>query len=92
MARDHQRHLFVNKRSVYRGCPVGTRWFRLAIGSGLTPRQLREDRILSEAHANGGDVRAIYDLFGLSISVSSRYTYTLEPEDLAPSSSTRETI
>ena len=84
-------HLFVNKRSVYRGCPVGTRWFRLAIGSGLTPRQLREDRILSEAHANGGDVRAISDLFGLSISASSRYAHTLEHHDLAASSQTRDT-
>jgi integrase len=84
-------YLFANKRSVYRGCPVGTRWFRLAIGSGLTPRQLREDRILSEAHANGGDVRAIADLFGLSINASSRYAYTLEPEDLAASSRTRDT-
>lgn len=83
-------YLFVNKRSVYRGCTVGTRWFRLAIGTGLTPRQLREDRILSEAHANGGDVRAISDLFGLSISASSRYAYTLEEADLAPSSPTRD--
>ena len=84
-------YLFVNRRSVYRGCPVGTRWFRLAIGSDLTPRQLREDRILSEAHANGGDVRAISDLFGLSISASSRYAYTLEADDLAASSPTRDT-
>ncbi|MEZ5098033.1 MAG: hypothetical protein R2731_19305 [Nocardioides sp.] len=84
-------YLFVNKRSVYRDCPVGTRWFRLAIGPGLTPRQLREDRILSEAHATGGDVRAISDLFGLSISASSRYAYTLEPDDLATGSPTRDT-
>lgn len=84
-------YLFVNKRSVYRGCTVGARWLHLAIGPGITPRQLREDRILSEAHATGGDVRAISDLFGLSISASSRYANTLEPDDLAPSSRTRDT-
>lgn len=79
-------YLFVNKRSVYRGCTVGVRWLHLAIGPGITPRQLREDRILSEAHANGGDLRAISDLFGLSISASSRYAYTLEADDFTPSS------
>lgn len=84
-------YLFVNRRSVYRGCTVGVRWLHLVIGPGITPRQLREDRILAEAHANGGDVRAISDLFGLSISASSRYAYTLEAEDLAASSPTRDT-
>lgn len=84
-------YLFVNKRSVYRGCTVGIRWLHLAIGPGITPRQLREDRILSEAHANGGDVRAISDLFGLSISASSRYAYALEAKDLDPGSRTRDT-
>lgn len=77
-------YLFVNRRSAYRSCPVGTRWLRLAIGDGVTPRELREDRIMAEAHANGGDVRAIADLFGLSINASSRYAYSLEHEDLIP--------
>jgi hypothetical protein len=84
-------YLFINKRSVYRGCTVGVRWLHLAIGPDITPRQLREDRILSEAHANGGDVRAISDLFGLGISASSRYAYALEAGDLTPSSRTRDT-
>lgn len=83
-------YLFVNKRSVYRGCTVGARWLHLTIGKGITPRQLREDRILSEAHANGGDVRAISDLFGLSISASSRYAYSLEADQLVASSPTRD--
>lgn len=81
-------YLFVNRRSAYRGCTVGARWLRLAIGSGVTPRELREDRIMAEAHANGGDVRAIADLFGLSINASSRYAHSLEPDDLIASSRT----
>jgi hypothetical protein len=84
-------YLFLNRRSAYRGVPVGDRWLRLAIGSDLTPRQLREDRILSEAHATGGDVRAIADLFGLSINASSRYAYTLEHDDFVASSRTHDT-
>jgi integrase len=83
-------YLFVNRRSAYRDCTVGTRWLRLAIGPTVTPRQLREDRILAEAHANGGDVRAISDLFGLSINASSRYAYTLEHDDFIASSRTRD--
>ncbi|MBA3745670.1 MAG: hypothetical protein H0X00_22585 [Sporichthya sp.] len=84
-------YLFINRRSVYRGCTVGARWLRLAIGPTLTPRELREDRILAEVHANGGDVRAIADLFGLSINASSRYAYTLEHDDLVASSRTHDT-
>ena len=52
------------------------------IGDGLTSRQSREDRILNEADATGGDIRVIADLFGLSINASSRYISTLEDSDL----------
>jgi hypothetical protein len=45
----------------------------------LRPQALREDRILAEAHANGGDVRALCDLFGISIETASRYTLTAGP-------------
>lgn len=84
-------YLFLNRRSAYRGCTVGTRWLRLAIGSTITPRELREDRILTEAHANDGDVRAISDLFGLSINASSRYAYALEHDDLVADARTHDT-
>lgn len=84
-------YLFINRRSVYRGGTVGIRWLRLAIGPKITPRQLREDRILAEVHANNGDVRAIADMFGLSINASNRYAYTLEHADLVASSRTHDT-
>jgi hypothetical protein len=34
---------------------------------------IRQDRILDEAHATGGDVRALCDMFGLSIPTAARY-------------------
>jgi hypothetical protein len=77
-------HLFIHYRTWRTDEPAGPRWFRLAIGPGLTARQLREDRILNEVDATGGDIRAITDLFGLSINASTRYASTLEHSDLVP--------
>jgi len=36
--------------------------------------RIRQDRILDEAHATGGDIRALCDLFGLSVAGAYRYT------------------
>ncbi len=74
-------HLFINQRTWRAQNACGTRWFHLAIGPGLTARQLREDRILNEADATGGDIRAISDLFGLSVNASSRYAHPLAEDD-----------
>ena len=51
--------------------------------SAVRPRALREDRILHEIHATGGDVRRICDLFGLSVEGATRYLATIEHPDLA---------
>ena len=51
----------------------------------LRPRALREDHILHEIHATGGDVRRICDLFGLSVEGATRYLSTVEHPDLARS-------
>jgi hypothetical protein len=40
----------------------------------MTAQEAREDRILHELHATGGDLRRICDMFGLSIAGASRYT------------------
>lgn len=77
-------HLFINSRTWRTDRPAGPRYFHLAVGPGLTPRQLREDRIVNEAAATGGDVRALTDLFGLSTNASLRYLSTLEDDDLTP--------
>lgn len=73
-------HLFVGRRSAPRLVPVGKQfpWTK----TDLRPQALREDRILQEIHANGGDVRQICDLFGLSIDAAMRYAMTLAHPDL----------
>ncbi len=73
-------YLLVNRKSAPRRTPVDTiyPWHRY----GLDSKGLREDRILHEVHATGGDVRRICDLFGLSIKAAMRYTAVLEHPDL----------
>jgi hypothetical protein len=54
----------------------------LTVGPGLSPSAIREDRILNEAHATGGDMRRLTDLFGLSVNAATRYTNTVDHPDL----------
>lgn len=75
-------HLFIHYRSAGRTEPVGMRWVWLTVGPGLSAAGLREDRILNEAHATGGDARRLADLFGLSITATDRYTATVDHPDL----------
>jgi hypothetical protein len=68
-------HLFISRVSAPRLTRVGAQFpWR---GTNLTAQALREDRILQEIHATGGDVRRVCDLFGLTISSAMRYTTTL---------------
>ncbi|UKY48952.1 hypothetical protein [Streptomyces inhibens] len=69
-------HLFINRRTAPRATPVSRNFPWTA--AQLKPQALREDRILQEIHATGGDVRRICDLFGLSITAALRYAGTLE--------------
>ena len=73
-------HLLINRRTAPRLVPSGPSfpWKEIRI----RPRALREDRILHEIHATGGDVRRIYDLFGLSVEGATRYLKTVEHPDL----------
>lgn len=64
-------HVFLNHRNSSRTTPVGPRWLTLA--TGIPIHVMREDRILHEARATGGDVRRICDLFGLTVEGSLRY-------------------
>ena len=56
--------------------------------TALRPQALREDRILQEIHATGGDIRRICDLFGLTVDAALRYAITLGHPDLAGSDAT----
>lgn len=73
-------YLLVNRKNATRTTPVDPRypWAKQAVHS----KQLREDRILNEVYATGGDLRRICDLFGLSISAATRYSAVLESPDL----------
>ena len=64
-------HLFINKNSGPRLTPIGKQfpWKN----TSLRPQALREDRILQEIHATGGDFRKICDLFGITIGAAMRY-------------------
>ena len=77
-------HLFISRRSAPRLVPVGRQfpWRR----TNLRPQALREDRILQEIHATGGDIRRICDLFGLSVQAAMRYATTLNHPDLEKAS------
>jgi hypothetical protein len=80
-------HLFVHFRSAITLGPVGKQWLQLTLG--VPVRALREDRILNEAHATGGDVRRIVDLFGMSANAAGRYTRTVDHPDLLEFDETR---
>jgi len=74
-------HLFVSRRTAPRFVPVGRQFPWL--NTRLRPQALREDRILQEIIATGGDVRRICDLFGLSINAALRYSATIGHPELA---------
>jgi hypothetical protein len=55
-------HLFINWYTAVRESPVSSPWVAHALG--ISPQAVREDRILHEALATGGDIRRRCDLFG----------------------------
>ncbi|MDP9092936.1 MAG: hypothetical protein M3N95_08355 [Actinomycetota bacterium] len=67
-------YLFINRKTAPRLTRSG-RYFPW-VRAGISPQALREDRILKEIHATGGDVRRICDLFGLTIDAALRYAPT----------------
>ncbi len=73
-------YLFVGNKSAPRLVPVG-RQFPWTY-TDLRPQALREDRILQEIHATGGDIRRICDLFGITVQTALRYANTLGHPDL----------
>jgi hypothetical protein len=69
-------HLFVNHITAKGLNPTTGKWINDRLGT--TAQALREDRILDEAHAAGGDIRRITDLFGLTVNAALRYTATVD--------------
>ncbi|MGY0063911.1 hypothetical protein ACWY4P_46905 [Streptomyces sp. LZ34] len=60
--------------------PVSHVWTNDVLG--MSTSRLREDRLLHEAEATGGDPRRICDLFGLSVGAALRYTGTIDQPGL----------
>jgi hypothetical protein len=78
-------HLFIHARSWDTTRPVSPWWIRHQLG--ISGQQIRFDRILDEAHATGGDIRRIIDLFGLTVAGANRYIATVnspQPSHRAP--------
>lgn len=68
-------HLFVTQQTAPRLSAPGVTfpWSK----AGMSAQALRADRILTEIHATGCDVRRICDLFGIGIEAAMRYATTL---------------
>jgi hypothetical protein len=74
-------HLFITRQTALREGPASDRWIRLKLG--MTVQAIREDRILYEAMATGGDERRLGDLFGLSVNGAIRYTAVIDHSGFA---------
>ncbi len=76
-------HVFIHYRTATRTSAIGHTWIgrRLGIAAGT----IRDDRILDEVNATGGDIRRICDLFGIGVDAALRYVATLDNPDLVGS-------
>lgn len=73
-------HLFLNPLTATRTSQVSYVWVNDTLG--MPAHRFREDRILDEIHATGGDLRRASDMFGLTIPPLLRYLATLNHADL----------
>jgi hypothetical protein len=67
-------HLFVHARSWTSTRSVTSAWIRQQLG--ISAEHIRLDRIYHEVEATGGDIRALCDLFGMSIANAARWATT----------------
>lgn len=68
-------HLFIHVLSGVHTREVSSAWISDRLG--VSARAIRQDRILDEAIATGGDSRRICDLFGVTIATATHYTSTI---------------
>lgn len=69
-------HLFISSYTAVRTGPVSRPW--ITTTNAVPVQAIREDRILHEALATGGDIRRLCALFGLSVGGAERYAHTTE--------------
>lgn len=73
-------HLLLTRRTAHERGPVSASWLQARLHDlPATLRQLREDRILEEARATGGDPLHLAAMFGLTAKPALRYAQTLHP-------------
>jgi hypothetical protein len=63
-------HIFLTQRSAHRTSPVGAGYFSKVLG--ISTQRIRADRIMEEAAA-GQDLRAMCDMFGITIETAQSY-------------------
>jgi len=71
-------HLFINAYTAVRTSHISHLWINQTLG--VSAQAIREDRILNEAIATGGDIRRLCDLFGLSVKAAERYNQHHQPQ------------
>jgi len=69
-------HVFIHSGTARRTTQTTYAWINNTLG--LHAQAMREDRILDEDAATGGDLRRICDLFGLSVGAALRYAATAD--------------
>jgi hypothetical protein len=74
-------HVFIHSGIAGRTTQTTYKWINTVLG--LHAQAVREDRILDEVQATGGDVRRICDLFGITVGAALRYAATADPPSLA---------
>lgn len=74
-------HLFIHYLSAGHLRPVGPTWVNKRVG--MSPNALRQDRIVDETQATGGDLRRICDFFGVTMATAEHYARTLNHPGLA---------
>lgn len=78
-------HVFIHLRTATGTGPIGHTWIGRTLG--IAAKAIRDDRIVDEANATGGDVRRLCDLFGLSVGAAVRYVDPLDRRNLGEGSS-----
>ena len=69
-------YLFIHARSWKTTRPVTSAWIGQQLA--ISAEHIRLDRIFEEVEATGGDIRALCDLFGMSIAGAYRYAAVID--------------
>ena len=69
-------YLFIHARSWKTTRPVTSDWIGQQLA--ISAEHIRLDRIYQEVEATGGDIRALCDLFGMSIANAARWATTID--------------